>query len=166
MFFPDDFATLPWRQHLTEVLERMSEPSLFARREELEAGAARFVWLRAFHAPVVARIELAPEALLVAKTLRARGRHDRDGRVERRISIDSDIAARAAGAIRSVLAVPTQEGEAGKDGSCWLLELLGGGYRVAEAFSASSGGVPAAFRAAAWHLLELAGTDLVEGPVY
>jgi hypothetical protein len=158
-FFPDDFATPFWRQHLTDTLQGMRESSLLARGDESGRGAARFVWLRTFHAPVVARLELAPEPFLVVKTLRPN-----EELLERGVPIDTVVASQAGAAIRSVLAVPYPKVEAGKDGSSWLLEHVGDGYRVGERLS--SAGLPADFRAAAWRLIELAGPDVVDGPVY
>jgi hypothetical protein len=167
MFFPDDFATPFWRQHLTGILERMSEPSLFARRDEMGPGAARLVWVRAFHPPVVARLELGPEPFLIVKTPRSQSGPDHSEQLfERRIPLDAAVASRAVGAIRSALATSCPRDHAGRDGSIWLLERVGGGYRVDEADSASAAGIPPAFRAAAWHLIELAGPDVVEGPIY
>lgn len=169
-FFPDDFATDYWRTYLGEQLVGFAEPSLHELGRDPECVTARFLWLRTFHAPVCVRLELAPETTLIAKTASTKSGFERPREVSVRTRIVTHSQAEyAADAVRAALltAHPRDRRRVTVDGASWVLEHVRHGvYRVAELNSPRQGDAQGAFRAAAWHLIELAGADLVEGPVY
>jgi hypothetical protein len=166
-FFPDEHATDFWRDYLGRQLEGLGEPSLYEGRQDPARVAVRFLWLRTYHAPICVRLELTSEPELIAKTAKTKSGFERPRDVSMRsLRLASEQAEAVAIRIHAALLVAYPR-QLACDGAAWLLEhVRSGSYRVAELNSPGKDEVRGPFRAAAWQLIELAGTDFIEGPVY
>jgi hypothetical protein len=107
----------------------------------------RFTWLRAFHHPVIVRIDetAAGGMRLTAKHLSGEGGYG-PGRVDRKIArmLTPDEAARVRTALATTRALdlPAKDCRIGADGSNWILESRGPeGYRYVERWTPESGPV-------------------------
>jgi hypothetical protein len=118
-------------------LAAANEPSLYlaSRAPDPAGGSYRFTWLRSFHAPVIVRIDEAPDGALrmTAKRLSGKGGYAPGriaARVERNLEADEAASLRRLLAQGDLAREPPVGCEVGIDGAQWIVETsVGGSYR-------------------------------------
>lgn len=168
-FFPPTFNAFR-REWYGKHLSAMGEPSLVEIASRGDA-AARFLWLRTFHQPIVVRVQAADDAFrLVATRLSGMGGYAPgvvESRTERVLSANEWRRLEEALRDAAFEAIPAELNTLGADGAQWIIERAKDGvYRVVDRWSPEPTGADAAFRAACDTFLDLAGEQIVTGAVY
>ncbi len=138
-------------------LRAMREPSLWKSSKDTSKQSYRFLWLRTFHHPVSARLEVAKDgtAQLFVKVLSGQGGYEPGHAILNR---NSKVSKEAVDHFLELLQkadfwnLPTEEPETnviGNDGAQWIIEgVTGGRYHVVDRWSPDEG----SFRKAALFL--------------
>ena len=156
-----------------EVLAAMGEKALWAEGR----AAYRFLWLRAFHEPVLVRLDRDKDGTgtLTAHTLDGVGGHFAGclNRNVRRPASKTEVAgliSRATAAFAIPAPLPTTAppvGELRPDGARWVFEEVNGSERlVRDVWSPDQGPATAAYRELGLYLVKLAGFQIPESETY
>jgi hypothetical protein len=129
-------------------LRAMREPSLLELSKDTSRQSYRFLWLRTFHHPVSARLEVAKDgtAQLFVKVLSGQGGYD-PGRVilNRNIKVSRDAVDHFLELLQKAdfWNIPTEQEQRdviGVDGAQWIIEAASGGqYHVVDRWSPEDG---------------------------
>ena len=129
-------------------LRAMREPSLWELSKDTSKQSYRFLWLRTFHHPVSARLEVAKDgnAELFVKVLSGQGGYNPGHAIlNRRIKVSKDAVDHFLELLQKAdfwnLSAEQQESNVvGVDGAQWIMEgVLGGGYHVVDRWSPDEG---------------------------
>jgi hypothetical protein len=145
-----------------------------AREGPLEAPAGgsshRFLWLRAFHQPVVIRVDCTAACTLTLKLLSGRGGHDPGGLLRDRSSPLDEVARARLEALLDEAAFwegPPAVKIVGLDGAEWVLEGTDGERYVAwDAWSPTTTAEFAAYARLCDYLIELSGLEIAPNAYY
>ena len=129
-------------------LHAMHEPSLLGLSTDASRESYRFLWLRSFHHPVSARLEVAKDgsAHLSVKVLSGRGGYE-PGHIflNRNTSVSKEAVVHFLQLLQKAdfWNIPTEEEEGnvvGLDGAQWIMEgVRGGQYHVVDRWSPDDG---------------------------
>ena len=129
-------------------LRAMREPSLWELSKDTSKQSYRFLWLRTFHHPVSARLEVAEDgtAHLFVKVLSGQGGYEPGHAIlNRDIKVPKDAVDHFLDLLRKAdfWNLPTEQQESNVvnlDGAQWIMEgVLGGRYHVVDRWSPDEG---------------------------
>jgi hypothetical protein len=138
-------------------LRAMREPSLWGLSEDPSRQSYRFLWLRTFHHPVSARLEVAKDgtAQLLVKVLNGKGGYEPGHTIlNRNIKVSKESVDHFLGLLKEAdfWNIPTEQPESNEisaDGAQWIIEGISDGhYHVVDQWSPDEG----SFRKAALFL--------------
>lgn len=152
-YFPDRAFCGPNEAGLCERwyakhLRAMREPSLWELSKDTSKQSYRFLWLRTFHHPVSARLEVAKDgnAQLFVKVLSGQGGYDPGHAIlNRNIKVPKDAVDHFLELLQKAdfwnISTEQQEGDVvGVDGAQWIIEgARGGQYHVVDRWSPDDG---------------------------
>jgi hypothetical protein len=132
-----------------EHLRAMREPSLWELSKDTSKQSYRFLWLRSFHHPVSARLEVAKDgtAQLFVKVLNGRGGYE-PGHIilNRNIKVYKELVEQFLGLLKeadfwnSPTEEPENSNEIRLDGAQWIIEgVTDGRYHVVDRWSPDDG---------------------------
>jgi hypothetical protein len=126
----------------------MREPSLWGLSKDASKQSYRFLWLRTFHHPVSARLEVAKDgaAQLFVKVLNGQGGYEPGHTVlNRNIKVPKEAVDHFLELLQEAdfWNTPTEQPESneiGADGAQWIIEgVTGGHYHVVDRWSPDDG---------------------------
>jgi hypothetical protein len=152
-FFPDrafceSHETGTCERWYAKHLRAMREPSLWELSKDTSTQSYRFLWLRTFHHPVSARLEVAKDgsAQLFVKVLSGQGGYEPGHAIlNRNIKVSNDAVDHFLELLQKAdfWNLPTEQQETnvvGVDGAQWIMEgVLDGQYHVVDRWSPDDG---------------------------
>jgi hypothetical protein len=128
-------------------LRAMREPSLWELSKDTSKQSYRFLWLRTFHHPVSARLEVAKDGTgqLFLKVLSGQGGYEPGHAIlNRNIKVPKDAVDLFLQLLQKAdfwnLPTEQESNVVGKDGAQWIMEgVLGGRYHAVDRWSPDDG---------------------------